>query len=241
MKTDRTTFLILLPIISASIALLSPAGRPNERFLYYGQKAKDPNAELFEAKSTKIGTQIWTTENLDVSNFRNGDVIAEADSYDAWEKACINGTPVWCYYKNDKVKSKGMGKLYNFWAVIDKRKLASEGWHVPSDAEWAKLVETLGGNETAGKSMKSAKGWKNNQNGDNASGFNGIPTGYRSHEKPAYYGGPFFEAGSGGYWWSSTRYLVDNGYCRILSYKNSGLDKSSFVLTAGLSIRLVKD
>lgn len=193
------------------------------------------------AKSIKIGSQEWSTENLDVAKFRNGDVIAEANSYQAWEKACIEGTPVWCYYNNDPVRYKRFGKLYNFWAVMDKRKLAPEGWHVPSDAEWATLAETLGGVDSAGKSMKSANGWKLGGNGDNKSGFNGLAGGYRSHEKPAYYGGPFFEIGSGGYWWSTTRYLVDNSYCRVLSYKNGGLEKNSFVMTAGLSVRLVRD
>jgi uncharacterized protein (TIGR02145 family) len=192
-------------------------------------------------RSVRIGNQEWTTENLDVSRFRNGDVIAEADTYEAWEKACIAGTPVWCYYDNDPVKYKSMGKLYNFWAVADKRKLAPEGWHVPSDAEWVALAETLGGVDAAGKSMKAVKGWKGAANSDNKSGFNAFPAGYRSHEKPAYYGGPFFKTGSGAYWWSTTRYLVDNSYCRILSYNNSKLEKSSFVMTAGLSVRLVKD
>lgn len=197
--------------------------------------------ETFETKTVKIGKQEWTTVNLSVSKFRNGDVIMEANSFDAWEKACIDGKPAWCYYNNDPVKYKGMGKLYNFWAVKDKRNIAPEGWHVPSDAEWLELAESLGGADVAGKGLKSASGWKNSGNGDNKSGFNGLPAGFRSHEKPAYYGGPFFGGGTGAYWWSSTRYLVDNSICRTLSYKNSGLEKDSFVRTAGLSVRLLKD
>lgn len=195
----------------------------------------------FDTLSVKIGNQEWMAENLDVAQFRNGDAILEANSFEAWEKACIEGKPAWCYYNNDPVKYKRMGKLYNFWAVADKRNIAPEGWHVPSDAEWLKLADNLGGADTAGKDMKSSKGWKNSGNGSNKSRFNGMPAGYRSHEKPAYYGGPFFDMGSAAYWWSSTRYLVDNSYCRILSYKNSGLEKNSFVRTAGLSLRLVKD
>lgn len=191
--------------------------------------------------SVVIGGQEWTTENLDVVRFRNGDAIMEANTYEAWEKACIEGKPAWCYYGQDAAKAKGLGKLYNFWAVMDKRKLAPEGWHVPTDAEWQRLADELGGNEQAGKGLKAATGWKSNGNGTNQSRFNALPGGYRSHEGPAYYGGPFFEAGAAGYWWSTTRYLVDNSYCRMLSFKDNRLEKKSFVMTAALSVRLVKD
>lgn len=191
--------------------------------------------------SVVIGSQEWTVANLDVVKFRNGDPIMEANTYQAWEKACIDGTPAWCYYGQDAARAKGYGKLYNFWAVADKRKLAPEGWHVPSDAEWQKLADELGGNGQAGRGLKAAKGWKNNGNGDDRSRFAALPGGYRSHEGPAYYGGPFFEAGAAGYWWSTTRYLVDNSYCRTLSFGNNRLEKKTFVMTAGLSVRLVKD
>ncbi|PWJ58151.1 uncharacterized protein (TIGR02145 family) [Dyadobacter jejuensis] len=199
------------------------------------------NEAAFEAKSIKIGDQEWTAENLDVAKFRNGDPIPEASTFEEWEQACIDGSPAWCYYNNDPVKYKQMGKLYNYWAVSDKRKLAPEGWHVPTDAEWMKLAEHLGGEKLAGKSLKSAKGWKKSGQGSNKSGFNGLPAGYRSHEKPSYYGGPFFDMGAGAYWWSTTRYLVDNSISRKLSYDHSGLEKTSFVMTAGLSVRLLKD
>ncbi|WP_353719961.1 fibrobacter succinogenes major paralogous domain-containing protein [Dyadobacter sp. 676] len=191
--------------------------------------------------SVVIGRQEWTSENLAVTKFRNGDPIMEANTYEAWEKACIEGRPAWCYYGQNAVKAKGLGKLYNFWAVMDKRKLAPEGWHVPSDAEWQQLADELGGAEAAGMRLKAVKGWKNGGNGNNQSYFNALPGGYRSHEGPAYYGGPFFEAGTAGYWWSTTRYLVDNSYCRTLSFRDNRLEKKSFVMTAGLSVRLVKD
>ncbi|SDF88245.1 major paralogous domain-containing protein [Dyadobacter soli] len=195
----------------------------------------------FKPASVVIGSQEWTTENLGVTQFRNGDPIMEANTYQAWEKACIEGKPAWCYYGQDAGKAKGLGKLYNFWAVADKRKLAPEGWHVPADAEWQRLADELGGNEQAGKALKSIKSWKGNGNGDNHSRFNALPGGYRSHEGPAYYGGPFFEAGAAGYWWTTTRYLVDNSYCRSLSFRDNRLEKKSFVMTAGLAVRLVKD
>ncbi|MBD2703522.1 fibrobacter succinogenes major paralogous domain-containing protein [Spirosoma sp. BT702] len=207
-------------------------------FLLMSMRSPVPTVPL---KSALIGTQEWTTENLNISQFRNGEPVFEANTYDAWEKACIDGKPAWCYVGNDPKKGKQYGKLYNFWAVVDKRKLAPEGWHVPSDEEWNKLIEQLGGVDEAGKSLKAKEGWKNGGNGTNTSQFGALPGGYRSHEGSHLYGGPFFEAGSAGYWWSTTKYLVDNVYCRSLSYKDSRVRKSSFVMTTGLAVRLVKD
>ena len=40
----------------------------------------------------KIGTQIWTTKNMDVSTFRNGEAIPEAKNAEEWAKAGENKT-----------------------------------------------------------------------------------------------------------------------------------------------------
>lgn len=188
--------------------------------------------------SVMIGEQTWSTENLGVTHFRNGEALFEANSAEAWEKANIEGLPAWCYYENNPANGKKYGKLYNFWAVSDKRGLAPTGWHVPTDAEWDKLAAALGGVEKAGDALKSSAFGKKVTK---ASGFAAVPSGYRSNEGPKYYGGPFFESGKAGYWWSSSRYLVDNSFCRIVSVKNGKLQKDSFVQMAGLSVRLVKD
>ena len=35
----------------------------------------------------KIGSQVWTSKNLDVSTFRNGEAIPEVKSKEEWVKA----------------------------------------------------------------------------------------------------------------------------------------------------------
>lgn len=192
-------------------------------------------------KTIQIGSQEWMAENLDVIHFRNGDTIFEANSYEEWEQATIKAIPAWCYYNNDPENGKKYGKLYNWWAVSDPRGLAPEGWHIPSDEEWIELAEYLGGIDIAGAKMKSETGWKDNGNGNNQSGFSGLPGGYRSHERPGFLGGPFYEEGLSAHFWSTTRYLVDNVWSRNLSSQNSNLGKKSYVRTAGLSVRCIKD
>lgn len=188
-----------------------------------------------------IGEQEWTSANLDVTFFRNGDPIFEANSYEKWEEANIKGIPAWCYYENNPENGKIFGKLYNYWAVSDPRDLAPEGWTIPTAKDWESLAETLGGLEQAGEKLKSTHGWIEGGHGDNESGFSGLPGGYRSHETPGFMWGPFYGEGKEIFWWSKTGYLVDNVWAYKLSYQNNALDKDSFVKTSGLYVRLLKD
>ena len=110
-------------------------------------------------KGVAIGTQVWTTKNLDVATFRNGDPIPQAKSYEEWKAAGDNKQPAWCYYDNKAANGTKYGKLYNWYAVNDARGLAPAGWHVPTDEEWTVLSTFLGGDAVAGKKMKSTSGW----------------------------------------------------------------------------------
>jgi len=112
-----------------------------------------------QAQTVTIGTQVWTTKNLDVSTFRNGDVIPQASSDEAWKAAGENKQPAWCYSGNDPKNGTKYGKLYNWYAVNDPRGLAPAGYHIPTDAEWTVLTNYLGGEDVAGKKMKSTSGW----------------------------------------------------------------------------------
>lgn len=111
--------------------------------------------------SVTIGTQEWTTRNLDTTQFRNGDLIPEAASYEEWEAAAENQTPAWCYYQNDPENGNSFGKLYNWYAVSDPRGLAPEGWHIPSLEEWETMINFLGDN--ANEQLKGGDDWQPDQ------------------------------------------------------------------------------
>ena len=65
-----------------------------------------------------IGTQEWTKKNLNVSKYKNGDVIPEVKDPREW--AALT-TGAWCYYNNDPKNGAIYGKLYNWYAVNDPR------------------------------------------------------------------------------------------------------------------------
>ncbi len=63
--------------------------------------------------SITIGKQVWTTTNLDVSVFRNGDTIREAETAAEFEILGQNEVPTWIYYNDDPANGPIYGKLYN--------------------------------------------------------------------------------------------------------------------------------
>ena len=183
-----------------------------------------------EIKTIQIGNQYWTTRNLDVSTYRNGDIIPEVQDPTNWSKLT---TGAWCYYENKTENGITYGKLYNWYAVNDPRGLAPVGYHIPSDAEWTTLSDYLG--SEPGKKMKSTSGWNKEGNGSNTSGFAGLPGGFR------YFNGWFFSIGDVGYWWSSTYCNTTNAWNFGLNYRGSDLGKYNNNKSIGISVRCLRD
>ncbi len=188
-----------------------------------------------------IGSQTWMAENLNASTFRNGDPIPEVKSKEEWEKAVNEKRPAWCYYENRSIQndpSNGnkYGKLYNWYAVNDTRGIAPVGWHIPSDDEWTILINAQGGEASAGVKLKTSSSWIKNGNGNNWSGFSGLPGGYRFND------GTFLYFGEYGMWWSSTETNNSwNAWYRLLDYKNNEVLRSESNKEKGLSVRCIKD
>ena len=129
------------------------------------------------ANEVQIGNQIWMTKNLNVSHYRNGDIIPEVTDPTQWRDIT---TGAWCYYNNDTANGTVYGKLYNSYAVTDSRGLAPMGWHIPSQPELELLITYLGGSVVAGGKLKSKTGWQSpNSGATNSTGFTGLPAGSR--------------------------------------------------------------
>lgn len=71
--------------------------------------------------------QEWFADNLNVSCFRNGDAIMQAQQLTDWVEVCKKGIPAWCYYED----KENFGKLYNLAAILDARGLAPVGYEIP--------------------------------------------------------------------------------------------------------------
>lgn len=184
-------------------------------------------------KTVMIGDQVWMAENLNVTRYRNGDPIPNMQDSTEWIN-CNAGA--YCDYNNTPEIGDVYGKLYNGYCLLDERNLAPEGWHLPSDEEWTKLVEHLGGNDIAGDKLKelSLLTWRD-LTATNESGFTALPGGNRNTN------GLFLEIGDGGYWWSCTENSSTSMFGRGLYFYYSGVFRGYRTKTVGFSVRCVKD
>ncbi len=184
-------------------------------------------------KTVTIGTQTWMAENLQTTTYQNGDQIPNVN--DATWPDITNGA--YCWYNNDITNKDTYGPLYNWFAVADSRKIAPQGWHVPTETEWTTLATFLGGESTSGGKMKEVgtMHWFNpNTGADNSCGFTALPGGICT--------GTFSGLGYDGYWWSSTEINSGTADLLYLEYNSSIILSHINTLKAvGLSIRCVRD
>ncbi len=196
-------------------------------------------------KTVKIGKQVWMAGNLKVTRYRNGDPIPNVTGKDEWKN--LSGG-AYCNYDNNPNNVNTCGRLYNGFAVNDRRNIAPAGWHVPTDEEWKQLEKHLGmsqsdanetgwrGSDEGGKMKEHGTAhWRNpNKGATNSGGFTALPGGYR------YLDGTFSSIGGYSYWWSSTE-SVSGAWNRSLGYNYSGVSRYDGDERRGFSVRCVRD
>jgi uncharacterized protein (TIGR02145 family) len=195
--------------------------------------ATDIEGNSYQTQS--IGNQIWMSENLKVSKYRNGESISTGLSDVNWSSTT---TGAYAVYNNDAANNISYGKLYNWYAIADPRNVCPTGWHVPSDAEWTTLTTFLGGESVAGGKMKSTgtQFWVSpNVGATNESNFTGLPGGYR------YDSGTYGYSGGLGAWWSSTPQDSNNAWYRYLFYYYGVAYRFDSNKHYGYSVRCIKD
>lgn len=149
-------------------------------------------------QTVNIGGLMWFTENLRVTKFRNGDPLFHVQNEDQWDSLSYLSIPVWCYANYDSTTVGTHGLMYNYWAVVDPRGIAPEGWHISNKEEWQKLIDENGGEWEAGFRLKSRTGWSEGQEGNNITMFNAKPGGQLLST------GDMLSYGKNGYWWTSS-------------------------------------
>ncbi len=182
-----------------------------------------------------IGDQVWMSENLKTSRYRNGGSIPNVLGYTDWVALT---TGAWSYYEHDVANNAILGKLYNWYTTLGDT-LCPTGWHLPTDAEWTTLADRLGGESVAGGKMKSiGTAYWNNPNIDatNSSGFSGLGGGYRNESH-----GDFDVIGVVGYFWSANEYSSSNGLGRALVNYLGEVFSFNSIKSFGASVRCLRD
>ncbi len=187
-------------------------------------------------RTKQIGDQHWMAENLNVNVSGSrcyGNNEAYCEIYGRlYNWAAAMALPDSCNYKDcySKISAKHKG-------------ICPSGWHIPSDAEWKRLVDSVGGSSVAGRYLKATSGWLSCGKGDSYKykcedkyGFSALPGGI------GYPVGTFSFDGRDGYWWSASKYRDKDAYYRDLNYMSDAADwwkyetKSHF-----LSVRCVQN
>lgn len=140
-------------------------------------------------QTVKIGNQEWMAENL---------------NYETENSYC---------YKDSTENCKKYGRLYTWEAALNA---CPEGYHLPTEEEFVTLISNVGGNEIAGKMLKSTTGWYEDGHGVDKYGFNVLPAGGR------YGDGDFDYAGKSALFWSATEFGEDYAYILALNYSYEG-------------------
>jgi uncharacterized protein (TIGR02145 family) len=181
------------------------------------------------------------TKNLNVSKYKNGDVIPQITDPVQWADAT---TGAWCYYNNDITNQLVYGKLYNWYAVNDPRGLAPNGYHIPTDAEWS-LMNACAGFPGAGGKMKEigTSHWASpNTGATNSTGFTGLPGGYRSAQTTFIpHTAPFASITTLGIFWTATTFDLVSAKAWALGYNNNFISTNNSKFAVGISVRVVKD
>ena len=146
------------------------------------------------------------------------------------EKYCWENNPDSCY------KSKiHAGGFYEFDEAIQYSEknnnesiqgICPDGWHIPSQKEFSKLITFVGDTVVGGKELKVG----------GSSGFNGEISGWRCAGN-----GSFLTVFPKGFWWSSTSYNDDEAWFFDLSSTNNEASLKPYDKTLGFNVRCIKN
>lgn len=166
-----------------------------------------------------IGTQVWTVENLNVTKYQNGESIPLISDNALWN---TTETGAYCDYDNNTEHAATYGRLYNWFAASDARKIAPEGWHVATYADYQVLIDHLGGPFKAAEKMNSGV-------------FKALPGGKRNRD------GVFYDQGIYPYFWTATEYHEGSAWARYLLLDAGELNIITLSKNYGFSVRCVRD
>ena len=250
MKTVLQYLLFVLIITELSISCSKDDSTMEPKHPYNGKTTAEFNPDVQYGtltdidgniyRTVTIGTQTWMAENLRTSRLNDGTKLTHAVTFNDWKYANSATFGMYNNYTNaDTIATYGY--FYN-WKAVETGKLAPEGWHVPTKAEWDILINSIGGYNTLGAYYKLLeKGilhWPSpNSAATNQTGFTAIPSGRR------YIDGQDVKMGEEARYWTSTITDPDfsTGWITEIILTSTYIASGDNSTEAGLSVRCIKD
>ncbi len=194
-------------------------------------------------RACKIGSQIWMASNLKSTHYADGSPIPDGSARGALVDR--DTASYWFVYDNNPKYKEEYGLLYTWNAMMKGacptnaapsgvQGACPNGWHIPSNAEWDLLVNTLGGTAACGGKLKEegTRHWTpENVGGSDDAGFKALPGGTRLSD------GRYVMLGSNAMFWTAGAQWSFN----LEYFSAEGKRSSASARTAGLSVRCVKN
>jgi uncharacterized protein (TIGR02145 family) len=206
----------------------------NHQFLQYGRM----KIILMSLGFTIFCSTIFSQEKGTLIDLRDGRIYKTVKVGDQWIMAenLAYKAVIGCWaYNNDDSSVKKYGYLYN-WETA--KNVCPAGWHLPTDTEWTRLINNLGGEKIAGSKMKATTDWKYDVNSytTNSSGFNALPAGRYESKRNL-----FSHFGESTSFWSGTPSNNNEALSRGLHYDREEVHSGKNNYTYGFSVRCIKD
>ena len=198
----------------------------------------------------QIGTQLWMAENLKTTKYNNSEPIPNVTNDSDWK---VLATGAYCWYNNNIENKPIYGALYN-WFTVSTNKLCPIGWHVPSNAEWSLLINSLDNpkiNGLAGAACDKLREVGTSHwdfeytKATNETGFTALGSGLR------YSDTGFIDLKYDAIWWCSNEITDDYGIKMagtvVMSvFSNSAIsscyqEQYNYNKRSGYSVRCIKD
>jgi uncharacterized protein (TIGR02145 family) len=183
----------------------------------------------------------------------DGKYADETKTSTAWDESWVSGTS----YTSGTAPSAAIAKINN---ARGGRGICPPGWHVPTDYEWAQLLDAVEGNTTfinsqtnadwwgtdAGQKLKSTDTYTGSDPGDgswlddakrgtNTTGFGAMPTGYRSGNSMQ-----LVTRGSRLIYWSSSVDAAGIAWTRNFDYNSTQVQRHLSYRSNAFPVRCVR-
>ena len=243
--------------IYRTVSMLFPVSSQAVDFSFAGCNDSEGNHYAV----VQIGSQLWMQENLKATKYQDGSDIPNVTDSATWANLT---TGAYCNYHNLPEEGYKYGRLYNYYAAADSRKICPAGWHVPSHSEWNILekfldnsVDTtalMGTGQEIGRILKEGCdtrwAYLDTTYGFNSAGFTALCANFRSanggwslapdnnHDSTFWTETPY---NNGSAWSHGLRWCYSDIYV-IFQFKRGGIrlgasriSSDPFILTSGCS------
>lgn len=179
------------------------------------EPSNSSNTNTSKGKNTETNTaktKIAASETGEVKDSRDGEVYKTIKIGDQWwfaENLRYDAKDNSRHANDDAGNDKTFGKLYKAKYVTENKNVCPNGWHVPSDEDWAKFESYLGipekdlqkngSAEARGRDQFAGAHLKDNKD----LGFNALPAGKHGGN----YSDGFIDYGKYAYFWTTTKSL----------------------------------